>query len=513
MSRAPRRRSLRPLARCRSLGLWGAGIALAAAVHAQPLSVGESDPNPDFRVPYDAVHEHRFANGLRLVVVEDPTQPLIDIAAALDVGGRLETVAAEGRGEWPAGLGSFVASMLTRGGAGSLDGFALAVQSEFRGAELRSFGGRNRSGVLASGLAEHLDVLVQWVALALSSPAFEVAELERYRNNGLRSLEGRYRTTGSIAEREWQALVFGPSHPRARPLRPADVEAWSVGAVQEFHRVFYRPERTVIAVAGDVTSEAVVAAFGRHLGDWDPKVPSGGAEAPAVRASEWSPVEIRSAEPGFYQFVVPASQGTFVVGHVGAQRASWEDRDADAIAVLSEILAGGGPVSRLRGRLRDREGWVYGVSGSIGVGSIEPGIFQVAWSVAPETAVDSLRAALEEMERLRRIEPPAQELAVARRTMVETLPSMFDTAEEIAGRYAEDLLLGRPHSFWQERARRLRAVDAGDVQRAARKWLRLEDLIVVWVGPALPRREVRGLGFDRVVDLPARDPLTLLPLP
>lgn len=496
-------------------------LGMATVVGAQPTAPSARSSPSAFRVPYDAVTEHRFDNGLRLVVVEDPTQPLVDIAAALDVGGRLETVPVGARREWPPGVASFVASMLTRGGVGSLDGFTLAVQTEFRGAEVRSFGGRNRSGVLASGLAEHLDELVQWVAAALSSPRFEVGDLERYRSNALRSLEGRYRTTGSIADREWQALVFGAAHPRARPLRTIDVEAWSPEAVKSFHAAFYRPERTVIAVAGDVDADTVVEAFGRRLGTWgrtqeastteEPSPGSAGSGEREVRGA-WTPREVRSSPPGFYQFVVPAAQGTFVVGHLGAQRDSWEDREADAVALLSEILAGGGPVSRLRGRLRDREGWVYGVSGSIGVGSIEPGLFQAAWSVAPENAVASLEAALEEIERLRRLEPPAQEIAVARRTMVEVLPSLFDTAEEIAGRYAEDLLLGRPHAFWTERAARLSAVDAGDIQRAARKWLRTEDLIVVWVGPELPSSQIRRLGLARVVNLPARDPRTLRPI-
>lgn len=495
----------RAVARSRA-GLAAAlsSVLVAGTAAAQPAGPVDAPATPGFRVPYDAVTEQRLDNGLRLVVVEDPTQPLVDIAAALDVGGRLESLPAAAGTEWPPGIASFVASMLTRGGVGSMDGFTLAVQSEFRGAEVRSFGGRNRSGVLASGLATHLDQLVQWVALALTAPRFDAAEIDRYRANALRSLEGRYRTTGSIAEREWQALVFGADHGRARPLRMVDAEAWSVEAVRSFHSSFYRPERTVIAIAGSVDTSEVVRAFERHLGSW------GNPGIPAPTGP--SPEAVSSAAPGLYQFAVPAPQGTFVLGHLGARRASWQDREADAIALLSEIFAGGGPVSRLRGRLRDREGWVYGVSGAVGIGSLEPGLVQAAWSVAPENAVASLGAALEEIERLRRLEPPAQEIAVARRTMVEALPTLFDTAEEIAGRYAEDLLLNRPHSFWQDRAARLRAVGADDIRRAARKWLRPEDLIVVWVGPALPRREIQRLGFERIVDLPARDPRSLEPV-
>ena len=490
-------------------GLVLAALAFSAA--AQRAQGVTTTASPEFLVPYDAVSEHRFDNGLRLVVVEDPTQPLVDIAAALDVGGRMEQVTVGGR-EWPPGIASFVASMLTRGGAGDLDGFTLAVQSEFRGAELRSFGGRNRSGVLASGLAEHFEELVHWVSGCLTVPRFGTEEVARYRNNAQRSLEGRYRTTGSIAEREWQALVFGEDHPRSRPLRSSDVARWQSDALRDFHQMFYRPDRVVIAVAGDVTAEAAVLAFGRHLGQWTgTTVPGDGALSPSSEG-DGAPRDVRSAPTGFYQFTVPAAQGTFVLGHLGAQRVSWADREADALALLSEILAGGGPVSRLRGRLRDREGWVYGVSGAVGVGSIEPGVFQAAWSVAPENAVASLEAALEEIDRLRRLEPPAQELAVARKVMVEALPSLFDTAEEIAGRYAEDLLLGRPHSFWSERADRLRAVGAGEVRRAAGKWLRPDDLIVVWVGPELPRRDIRRLGFGRVVELPPRDPVTLRPV-
>ena len=103
---------------------------------------------------------------------------------------------------------------------------------------------------------------------------------------------------------------------------------------------------------------------------------------------------------------------------------------------------------------------------------------------------------LEELRRLRREEVPENEIATARRSLLARLPLLFERAETIAGRYAEDELLGRPHEYWATYRERLLAVTAADIRRAARRFIDPEGVAVVVVGDAAAVRS--GGGSDRL---------------
>ena len=78
------------------------------------------------------------------------------------------------------------------------------------------------------------------------------------------------------------------------------------------------------------------------------------------------------------------------------------------------------------------------------------------------------------------------------------------------------MLLGRPHAYWARYRDRIAAVTARDVQAAARRHLRPDELVAVIVGD---RAEVlagaRGVDLAKLLgplrELPRRDPLTLAP--
>ena len=114
---------------------------------------------------------------------------------------------------------------------------------------------------------------------------------------------------------------------------------------------------------------------------------------------------------------------------------------------------------------------------------------------------------------------PEPELAIAKRSLLDLFPLLFDSAERRAGRAAEDVLLGRPHAYWQRYRDRIAAVTASDVQAVARRHIRPAELVAVVVGDR--DAILAGARADRVDltsllgplhELQRRDPLTLAPL-
>ena len=413
---------------------------------------------------------------------------------------------------------SMLATLLRRGGTSSLSVTALDEATESKGIEIQSFGGRHRSGVIGSAAVTDFEMLSQWLADVVMRPGLDSDLLARYREATKRSFQLRYSNSYALAEREWEALVFGRDHPRFRVLRPPDVDRWTRKALRTAHQTHYRPQDTVIAIAGGVAASQALDRFEELFEHWHSE-PAEISETSVVAANSTSSAnqvvgnsDTKPSAPGFYQLVRDLPQGVLILGNIGSERRSWMDSNADVAELLAEVLAGPGPVSRLRGRLRDRDGLVYSVSGSVGVGSSEPGLVQIVWQVDPANALAALSATLEEIDRLRDTPPPRKELDLARGALVDALPTLFDTAEKIAGRYAEDILLSRPHDFWQRYPGRLARVTPEDVQRSAAEMLRPGGFLAVWVGPRLPKKELRRMGFKRVQDLPERDPVTLAPV-
>ena len=92
---------------------------------------------------------------------------------------------------------------------------------------------------------------------------------------------------------------------------------------------------------------------------------------------------------------------------------------------------------------------------------------------------------------------------------------------QIAGTFAQDEILGRPHEYWYGYRERIEAVTAEHVLAAARRRLRPDEIVTLVVGKwseiepgdAEGRATMAQFADRRVEHLPLRDPLTLSPLP
>jgi len=195
----------------------------------------------------------------------------------------------------------------------------------------------------------------------------------------------------------------------------------------------------------------------------------------------------------------------------------WQDNERFVLAVVAEILGGKGAVSRIGGRLRTAEGLVYRVGLDIDPGNFWPGRLEIFFETRSESVAKAVALAIEEIERLRNEPPHPDELAVAKRTLVARVGLEFDTAEEIAGYFAGDEFVGRPHTYWQSYLDAVESVTPDQVRQAASKYLLPDRLLCLVIGrwSEIAGRSFNGtsrleesIGFP-VSHLPQRDPSTL----
>ena len=142
-------------------------------------------------------------------------------------------------------------------------------------------------------------------------------------------------------------------------------------SVIEFHRDFWRPEKMILAVSGDITTSAVLELLESRLASW----PSG--NVPRRRPHGPRNLRRRVSLPVFITMSsTPHSPKSS--WDTGCQTCSTgRDNERFVLALVAEILGGKGAVSRIGGRLRTAEGLVYRVGLDIDPGNFWPGKFEI----------------------------------------------------------------------------------------------------------------------------------------
>ncbi len=440
-------------------------------------------------------------NGLSVYVVPDRGLPLVDVVVALPVGDRNE-----GPGE--DGLASMTAAMARRGGAGDLGPEQLDDAIDALGARIEASSSWGRTVLVLDTGSESLDRGLELLASILFEPRFDEERLEQAKGNLRVSLLAEADDPRAVLDREWLRLVHGPDSKRSRRLTEASVAAFDPAVLARFHRLHWRPDGAVVAVSGDLETESLLARLDELFGGWESAVLEAVGETEATgegtrrtgRPGGASPggeqgeasLDVAAVTPGWRTFHREGAQAAIAIGHRSAVFGIWDDPDRWALMLLTEILDGPGAVSRLRSRLQLEEGLTYRVltwfdldvvpAASVSAGGQGAGDFRISLETAPESVATASSVVVDELSRLRQEDVPGTEIATARQSLLARLPLLFDRAETVAGRYAEDELLGRPHEYWAMYRERLLAVTAADIRRAARRFIDPEGVAVVVVG-------------------------------
>jgi zinc protease len=309
----------------------------------------------------------------------------------------------------------------------------------------------------------------------LTRPTFPKEALERKRAQLLSVIADVETQPQNRARQALNAAVYG-DHPFGRSAygSKAVVGRLTAADLKAFHTAAVVPDRTIVAVAGDFDTDAMVEKLEALTADWKP---AAGAKAVSV------PAPPKDGRPGEFITPDPTAEQTHVyIGHLGVKR---DDPDYYALLVMDNVLGvGPGFTDRLSSTLRDRQGLAYTVTASVtGTASDQPGLF-VGYIGTFATKYQWVREGfLKEVARIRDEAPTDREVADAKSYLVHSLPFTLTTNESIAGMLVavERYGLGLDH-LATYRAK-VGAVTAADVQRVAKKHLDPKKLTISVVGP------------------------------
>ncbi len=461
------------------------GVALAQAFPTEP-----PPPLPERSIEFPTFVDRTLPNGLRLVVLEHRSQPLVSVN--LYVGAGAAFVSPD-----RAGLASMTADLLTKGTV-ARTATEIAAEIERVGGSLNASAGVDWVTLSSQVLAEDLPLALELVSQSAMQPTFPAEELELTRRRTLSSLRSALGNAAAVAQRIFDREVYGASHPYGVSPVPSTVEAVTRDDIVAFHDRLFAASNALLIVAGDVDAARVEDLVVRHFGSWKRGEPAR-VEFPTTQHQDRT--EIRLVHrPG-------SAQTNILIGHLGFRPAT---PDYFPLVVLNGVL-GGHPDARLFKILREQRGWTYG-SYSRFTRPREIGVFDAEAETRTEVTDSAVVEILAQMRRIREERVPEDELAATKSFLAGSFPLRIETAQQIATSIATTLLLGLPVENLTQYRERVLAVTAADVQRVAREYLRPEQAVVVVVGDAvelLPR--LQTIAPVRVFDVEGEplDPASL----
>lgn len=401
-----------------------------------------------------------LGNGLVLLTSEQRSLPTVSIELLIDAGARHESAE-------HAGLALLTSKLLTDGTA-KRNALQISETLDFIGAGLDTGCGDDLATISMTILKKDLGVGLQLLGEILTGASFPVAEIDRQKQAILASIRAKQEDPGTVASETFAAALF-PGSAYGRPVEgtEASVKRLDRKRVQEFFQRYYRPNRTIMSVVGDVSEQEIGAALDQMFKNW---VKGEASKPPAPPAQNDGARTLRVDKD--------LTQANIILGHGGVPRSH---PDYYAIQVMNYILGGGGFSSRAMESIRNERGLAYSVYSYFGAEK-SYGTFQFVMQTKNESAVEAVRLAREEIRRMRDELVSEVELSDAKDYLTGSFPLRFDTNRKVAAFLGQvefyQLGLDYPDRYGDF----IRKVNRADVQRVARQHLSPEGLITVVVG-------------------------------
>jgi len=421
---------------------------------------------PEFKyvAPYPKDYRVQIADGITGYIVSDRSLPLVNFSVYFEEPKVVESLKDEAASE-------MVSSMLRRGAGGGLSPAVLDDSLEFISASMSSGAGTFLSSFDIDCLSKDFSALLELSRKVFTAPAFDKDQLEIIKANFVTAYDRRYETPAKVLSALKSKVNYAPN---AR-MWDATGEEYKKVTVEDVKRMaagVYSSKRIVFALSGDVDKDSAVVALKEFFAGWK-------VDAPAATKPAPQPLSFLR-KPGIYVVDKDITQANISMNQPFVKR---PHPDYYPAAVASFILGGGSFTSRLMNRVRSDEGLAYSVYSTVGNDYRDTAMTTIALQTKVESVDFALKLIYEEVDKLAKDGPQAEELAQAKKSLIESLPSLFDSPASTASIFAHGELLGKSDDHYLDYVKEINAVTAEQVKTMVAKYFDKSKMTISIVGP------------------------------
>ncbi len=405
--------------------------------------------------------------GPRVITARMPGARSVSIAAYVLAGSRLET-------EAEAGVAHFMEHITFKGTAAYPSTRAISEAIEGVGGSFNAATDRESTVYWVRVPQREAVRAMDVVGELIVRPVLADRDIDNERTIIIEEIRSYLDDPSEYCQMLFQGAMFGDG-PLGREIcgDEAGIRALPTATIRDFWGALYRPANTVLAVAGDLPHDELVALAADAFGTGNGAIPVA-APAPALPAGPRSRFGKRST-----------TQGQLSVGVPALRR---DHPDAWTLAVLNAVL-GDGMSSRLFLSVREARGLAYDVSSGL-IDYADAGALEVSAGVDPAELGPALDAILAELARLRDEPVPDVELEKAKRYLAGGMELRMDDTRHVASWIGGQEALHDRVLDLDEALAAVQGVDAAGIQRMAEDLFHDDRLRLSAVAPA---RYLRGL--------------------
>lgn len=305
----------------------------------------------------------------------------------------------------------------------------------------------------------------------LSSPTYDSKIVEREKQRTITSLLEAETKPEYILDRRFKKSVYG-SYPLADSPTVKSVASVNTNDLKQFHQQFYRGDRMIVSIVGDVDrmqANEIVRTLLRQI----PQSGQPIAELPELERSPVEPLAQREIQIPF-----DTQQAHIVMGMTAVARSN---PDYFPLLVGNYVLGGGGFVSRLMSEVREKRGLAYSVS-SYFVPGKDNGIFQAGLQTKNDQAALALEVMSSTIAQFIADGPTPSELEAAKANLVNGYPLRIDNNRKLLDNVSSIAWNDLPLDTMDNWTKQVEVVSLEQVKAAFQKYLAMNRMKIVVLG-------------------------------
>ena len=428
-------------------------------------------PEYKYVAPYPKDFRVEIAPGISGYIVSDRSLPLVNFTVFFEQPRAPMALKDEA-------ASSMVGSMLRRGGGGGISAKALDDSLEFISAGLSSSVSTYTSMFDIDCLSKDFADMLKLSKQVLTAPAFDKEQFEILRANFLTAYDRRYDTPAKVLSALKAKVNYAPN-PRLWDANAADYKKVTVADLKRLAQGVYANGRIVFALSGDVDKDSAVTVLKEFFAGWNESIAKNDKKNSKPAVQEPTPLSF-VRKPGIYVVDKDISQANISINQPFVRRPHVDYYPA---AVANFILGGGSFTSRLMNRVRSDEGLAYSVYSSVGNDYRDTAMVTIALQTKVESVEFALKLIREVVNEFAEQGPTEEELSQAKKALIESLPSLFDSPEATAVIFAKGELVGKTYDHYLDYVKEINAVTADQVKAMVKKYFDMDKMTTSIVAP------------------------------
>jgi len=402
--------------------------------------------------------EETLGNGLKVYSIRAGKQDVI----------RLEFIFDAGNGCEPAPLVADFTSRMLREGTRTYTSAEIAARVDYYGAHLETSCGHDWAAVTLHTLNKYLPALLPVLEEVIKQPVFPAEELAVSLRNEKQQFIVNNEKVRFIARNHFMKLIFGDDHPYGKLITEENYDTITRDDLRDFYRGHYSAGNCIIMAAGKLPDN-LPKLLDLHFGQT-------GWEGEGTCKGETFTIH----KPDGHRHHITRKNALQTAIRIGRATINKVHHDYPGMQVLNTIL-GGYFGSRLMTNIREEKGYTYGIGSGL-VSLKRSGYFFIASEVGAAYSRPAVEEIYKEMEELKTIPVPEEELSLVRNYMMGSFLRSIDGPFALADSFRSLWEYGLDYDHYLNFIRVIRDITPEELMQLARKYLDPASMIELTVG-------------------------------